>query len=55
MEEMSMIPHHLIDVAQPEDTYSVGLYKKQAEQLIQDIIGRGKLPIIAPTCDELEA
>jgi len=46
-EERAQVPHHLIDIAHPEKTYSVGLYKKQAEQIIKDITNRGKLPIIA--------
>ena len=47
IEEMENIPHHMIDVADPKDTYTVGLYKEQAEAVIDDIIGRGKVPIVA--------
>jgi len=46
-EEMSGIPHHLIDVQSPSETYTVGKYKKEAEKTIKEILSRGKVPIIA--------
>ncbi len=45
-EEMQGIPHHMIDVAEPNEAYSVALYVKEADACIQDILSRGKLPII---------
>lgn len=47
IQERQGIPHHLIDVANPKDDYSVSLYVQEAEQKIEDIINRGKVPIIA--------
>ncbi len=47
MEEREGIPHYLIDVVEPEYDYSVADFKKEAEQKIDDIISRGKLPIVA--------
>lgn len=44
--EMCGVPHHLLDVANPKQQFSVALYKKLAEKAIEDIINRGKLPII---------
>lgn len=40
------IPHHLIDIREPSETYSAGEFAHDADALIADIIARGKLPII---------
>ena len=45
-EEMRGIPHHLIDVADPEETWSLAVYQRQAYQVIDAIHSRGKLPIL---------
>lgn len=45
-EEMRGIPHHMIDVADPSENYSVARYVKEADICINDILKRGKLPII---------
>ncbi|MES2931374.1 MAG: tRNA (adenosine(37)-N6)-dimethylallyltransferase MiaA [Patescibacteria group bacterium] len=47
LEEMDGIPHHLIDIRDPKETYSAGDFVKDAERLIGDIRGRGKRPILA--------
>jgi len=47
IEEMEEIKHHLIDIVNPDFDYSVGLYVKDAKKCIEDIISRGKTPIIA--------
>lgn len=44
--EMHGIPHHLLDVADPHDQYSVSHFKRDAEKAIDDILLRGKLPIL---------
>ena len=44
--EMAGIPHHLIDVAEPDQTWSLSLFQQQATQIAQDINARGKLPIL---------
>ncbi|MEX2405687.1 MAG: tRNA (adenosine(37)-N6)-dimethylallyltransferase MiaA [Candidatus Paceibacterota bacterium] len=46
-EEMRGIPHHLLDVARPQEQYSVALYKEAADEVIEDVHARGKLPILA--------
>lgn len=46
-EEMRGIPHHMIDIVDPGENYSVALYKRDAENCIRDILSRGKLPIVA--------
>lgn len=45
-EEMQGIPHHMIDVAEPYESFSVARYVKEADACVQDILKRGLLPII---------
>lgn len=45
-EEMQGIPHHLIDIIEPDQEYSVGQFVKDCEIAINDILSRGKLPIL---------
>ncbi len=45
-DEMDGIPHHLIDILKPDETYSAYDFQQQAQQLITDITTRGKVPII---------
>ncbi len=46
-EEMNMVKHHMIDIADPSQTYTVGEYKRNADICIKDILARGKVPILA--------
>ena len=46
-EEMGGIPHHMIDVADPEEDFSVARYVEMAAQCVDDVLTRGKLPIVA--------
>lgn len=45
-QEQAMIPHHLIDCCEPDEIYSVARFKLEALDKINDIINRGKVPII---------
>ena len=45
-EEMDGIPHHLIDIKEPWESFSVAEFKRLADEAIADIHERGKLPII---------
>ncbi|MBY9082020.1 tRNA (adenosine(37)-N6)-dimethylallyltransferase MiaA [Paenibacillus sp. HN-1] len=45
-EEMEGIPHHLIDVLDPREPYSVAEFQSEGRRLISEISGRGKLPFI---------
>ena len=45
--EMEGIPHHMIDVADPEEDFSVARYVEMAARCVDDILARGRLPIIA--------
>lgn len=46
-EEMDGVPHHLIDVVTPDNKFTVADFKTFGEKAIEDILSRGKLPIIA--------
>ena len=46
-DEMQGIPHHLIDIRDPEEQYSAGDFVADASTLITDILARGKTPILA--------
>lgn len=46
-EEMQGIQHYLIDFVSPNERYSVSNFKKDAENAIQEIWAKGKVPIIA--------
>ena len=45
-EEMQGIPHHMIDILEPAESFSVGRYVEMAEPVLQDILSRGKTCII---------
>ena len=45
--EMQGIPHHMIDVAEPEEDFSVSRYCSLAAPIVDDILSRGKTAIIA--------
>ena len=45
-EEMAGIPHHLVSIQSPSETYTVGKYKKEAEEKIKEILNKNKVPIV---------
>lgn len=45
-EELSRVPHHLIDVANPDETWSLALYRKMALEKIDLLRQNGKIPIL---------
>jgi len=47
LEEREGIPHHLIDILDPAESYSTGRFRNEALAAMQDITSRGKLPILA--------
>ena len=47
LEERMGIPHHMIDVADPEENYSVARYVSDAIPVVDDIIARGNIPVVA--------
>ena len=47
IDERRGIPHHLIDIVDPDEEYSVAQFKEDALACIDDIVKRGKTPIVA--------
>ena len=47
LEEMQGIPHHMIDVCEPDEDFSVGRYVEMATPIVEDILRRGKTAVIA--------
>lgn len=45
-EEMQGIKHYMLDIISPDERYSVSDYKVQAEKCIEEILNKGKVPII---------
>ena len=46
-EEKQGIPHHLISIIDPSETYSVAQFVSDAKKCIDDIVSRGNVPVIA--------
>ena len=46
-EEMEGVKHYMIDFLSPEIRYNVSEYKREAEKYIEEILSKGKIPIIA--------
>ncbi len=44
--EMLGIPHYMLDVISPKKVFSVSDWQKQTKKIVEEIISRGKLPII---------
>jgi len=45
-EELASAPHHLIDIIDPADTYSVAQFRADTLRLVAEISARGKLPLL---------
>ncbi len=41
------VPHHLIDILQPDQEFNLALFLEMARRAVRDIHGRGRLPIVA--------
>lgn len=46
-DEMSGVPHHMIDILEPDENFSAYEFKNRAQRLIKEITTRGRVPIIA--------
>ncbi len=45
-EDRARVPHHLIDVLEPEEAYSAGEFARRAREAIEEIQGRGRVAIV---------
>ena len=46
IEEMDGVPHHMVAIADPEENWSVARFVEEADKCIEDILSRGKLPVL---------
>ena len=46
LDEMQGIKHYMLDVVMPDETFNVAKYKSMAESAIEEILKKGKVPII---------
>lgn len=44
--DQKLVPHHLLDVADPEVGFSAAVFQRMTKQAIDDITARGKLPLL---------
>ncbi|PBB05935.1 MULTISPECIES: tRNA (adenosine(37)-N6)-dimethylallyltransferase MiaA [Salimicrobium] len=44
--EAEGVPHHMIDIKYPDDTFSAAEFQARGRELIEDIFSRGKVPVI---------
>lgn len=45
-EELAVAPHHLIDIREPDQTYSAANFRNDSLALMKDIFSRGKIPLL---------
>jgi tRNA dimethylallyltransferase len=45
-EERARVPHHLIDVVEPDEPFTAGEYSRRARAALREIAARGRLPIV---------
>ena len=45
-EEQARVPHHLIDVAEPDEAFTAGEYSRRARAALREIAARGRVPIV---------
>ena len=46
LDEQALVKHHMLDIVEPTETYTVARYKDDAEPIIENLIENGKPPII---------
>ena len=46
VQEMDGVPHHMVGIVEPDEDFSVSLYVEQATAIADDIIARGKIPVV---------
>ena len=45
-EEMEEVPHHMLDIAEPDEDYSVARYVEAADRAVRNILDAGRVPIL---------
>ena len=44
--DRARVPHHLVDILEPDELYSAGEFARRARAAIEEIAGRGRIPIV---------
>ena len=44
--EQRGVPHHLLDIWEVAETASVALYQKEARRVVEEVLGRGRVPLV---------
>ncbi|HYP39112.1 MAG TPA: tRNA (adenosine(37)-N6)-dimethylallyltransferase MiaA [Chloroflexia bacterium] len=47
LEDRERVPHHMIDLVDPDEPYTLALYQQGAYEAIEDVLSRGRVPILA--------
>ncbi|MCT4617350.1 MAG: tRNA (adenosine(37)-N6)-dimethylallyltransferase MiaA [Candidatus Gracilibacteria bacterium] len=45
-QEMKGVPHHMLDIVAPNEEYSVGEFKREAEKIMEKLYSEGKIPML---------
>ena len=45
-QEMEGVPHHMVAVADPAESWSAARFVEQADRCVEDILARGRLPVL---------
>ncbi len=45
-DDQSLVPHHLLDVANPDENFHAGAWARRAQQIVDEISSRGRFPVI---------
>ena len=46
-QDRARVPHHMIDIVDPDEPYTLALYQQDAYAAINDVLSRGRLPVLA--------
>ena len=46
LEERTRLPHHMIDIREPDELFTAGDYQREARAVLHDLRGRGRLPVL---------
>ncbi len=46
LEQRRSVPHHMIDIRNPDEDFSVGDYMREGRHCVQEIVRRGRIPIV---------
>jgi len=45
-DELNAVPHHLINILEPSEKFSAGMFRERAMKIIDEIHGKGRIPLV---------